>query len=140
MAPGPKWFTTDLKHSVLGSYARCPNYAHSFTVVVLQTSSSYLITVNSEGTEVVQPLTDGALPTCNASSEANDKWAGRWVIFHTLGLIYTILTYYGVLATLMCRYSPSCLLLKSVELSLSSPSSLIRSMTSTASVLRPYNT
>ena len=44
------------------------------------------------------------------------------------------------LVTLMCRYSPSCLLLKSVELSLSSPLSLIRSITSTTNVLRPYST
>lgn len=115
--------------------------AHSFTVV--QTSLSYFVTVNGEGTKVAQPLTDGTLPTSNASSEANDEWAGRWVIFHTLGLLYTIyitLMYHAVLVTLMCRYSPSCLLLKSVELSLSSPPSLIRSMTSTASVFRPYST
>ena len=46
--------------------------------------NAYLVTVNSEGTKIAQSLADGALPTGNASSEANNEGAILRIILHTL--------------------------------------------------------
>lgn len=55
---------------------------HDFTTILW--SAPYLVTVNSEGTKVAESLADGALPTSNPSSEANNEWASQWIILHTL--------------------------------------------------------
>ena len=58
---------------------------HSVTICMqCYEGNAYLVTVNSEGTKIAQSLTDGALPTGNASSEADNEGATLRIILHTL--------------------------------------------------------